>query len=48
MTDHSGITLVNNFTPAMRLNLAHSIGLGAEEIQLNWEDLSISGTYLRD
>ena len=25
-TDHSGITSVNNFTLAIRLNLAHSIG----------------------
>ena len=46
MTDHSG-TSVNNFTLAMRPNLAHSIGLGAEEIIPNREDLSIRGTYLR-
>ena len=44
MTEHSVITSVNNFTLAMRLNLAHSIGLGSEEIIPNWEDLSISGT----
>ncbi len=44
MTEHSGITSVNNFTLAMRLNLAHSIGLGAEEILPNWEDLSMRGT----
>ena len=47
MTEHSGVTSVNNFTLAMRLNLAHSIGLGTEEIVPNREDLSIRGTYLR-
>ena len=46
-TEHSGVTSVNNFTLAMRLNLAYSIGLGAEEIIPNREDLSIRGTYLR-
>ena len=47
MTEHSGVTSVNNFTLAMRLNLAHSIGLGTEAIVPNREDLSIRGTYLR-
>ena len=47
MTEHSGITSVNKFTLAMRLNLAHSIGLGTEEFLPNREDLSISGTYSR-
>ena len=46
MTEHSGVTSVNNFTLWMQLNLAHSIGLGAEEIIPNREDLSIRGTYM--
>ena len=41
MTEHSAFTSVNNFTLPMRLNLAHSIGLGAEEILPNREVLSI-------
>ena len=41
MTEHSGVTSVNNFTLAMRLNLAHSIGLGTVEIIPIREDLSI-------
>ena len=47
MTDNSGITSVNNFTLAMRLNLVHSIGPGTQEIVPNREDLFIRGTYLR-
>ena len=47
MTEHSDVTSVNNFTLPMRLNLAHSIGLGTEEIIPNREVLSIRGTYLR-
>ena len=47
MTDHSGITSVNKFILAMRINLAHSIGLGTEEILPNRKDHSIRGTYLR-
>ena len=47
MSDHLGIASVNIFTLAMRLNLAQSIGLGAEEILPNREDLSIRGTSLR-
>ena len=31
----------------MRINIAHSIGLGTEEFIPNREDLSIRGTYLR-
>ena len=47
ITEHSGVTSENIFTLAMRLNLAHSIGLGTEEIVPNRGDLSIRGTYLR-
>ena len=47
MTEHSGVTSVKNFTLAMRLNLADSIGLGSEEIITNREDLSIRGSHLR-
>ena len=47
MSEHSGIDSVNIFTLAMRLNLAQSIGLGAEEILPKREDHSIRRTSLR-
>ena len=47
MTEHSGVTSVNNSTLAIRLNLVHSIGIATEEIVPNREYLCMRGTYLR-
>ena len=46
MTGHSGIALINNFTLAMRYNLAQSIGLENEAILPNREDIMSRGPIL--
>ena len=46
MTGHSEIALINNFTLAMRYNLAQSIGLENEAILPNREDIMSCGPIL--